>query len=203
MLRIVPQEIYIPADPPEQSPTAEESAAPEDFEIVLGRRQIASLLFVVVVLLAVCSGVSYMAGKASTSKRETPSHAETVPAASLPPILTAQAAPVSQPAPVSAPPPAAVPAVPASVSEELDAALFADPVPGARYLQVGAVDRGVAVILTEGLRSRGLNGFIAHGPQDNIYRVLVGPFRTNAEYLNAKDAVDRMKVATFTRTYDQ
>ena len=85
--------------------------------------------------------------------------------------------------------------------DEIEASLFAEPIPGSRYIQVGAVDRGVAVILTEGLRTRGFNGFIAQGPSAGIYRVLVGPFHNIPDYQAAKDAVDRMGVASFPRLY--
>src|SRR5579863_8991262 len=39
---------------------------PEEFEIVLGRRQIASVLFVATVILALFSAVSYLAGKSTS-----------------------------------------------------------------------------------------------------------------------------------------
>jgi len=44
---------------------------PEEFEIVLGRRQIASVLFVATVILALFSAVSYLAGKSISPKKIT------------------------------------------------------------------------------------------------------------------------------------
>jgi cell division septation protein DedD len=101
------------------------------------------------------------------------------------------------------PPPVASEPRDGGPTDEIEASLFADPIPGARYIQVGSVDRGVAVILAEGLRTRGFNGFIAPGAKNGVYRVLVGPLRTNAEYQRAKEAVDRMGVSTFTRQFDK
>src|SRR5580693_18174 len=45
---------------------------PEEFEIVLGRRQIASVLFVATVILALFSAVSYLAGKSISPKKIAP-----------------------------------------------------------------------------------------------------------------------------------
>src|SRR5580704_6205602 len=49
---------------PEIEPTIEA----EDYEIVLGRRQLASVSFVVLVLIAIFSTVSYLAGKSFVPK---------------------------------------------------------------------------------------------------------------------------------------
>ena len=82
---------------------------------------------------------------------------------------------------------------------EIDSALVGPIIPGQRYLQVGAVERPVAVLLTESLRNRGLKGFIASGPSNGIYRVLVGPLPANSDYVLAKSTVDGMGIPTFTR----
>src|SRR5882757_10384481 len=44
------------------------TSEPEEFEFVLGRRQIASLMFVSTIVLMVCVAASYMAGKAMSPK---------------------------------------------------------------------------------------------------------------------------------------
>jgi cell division septation protein DedD len=211
MLRIVPPE------PPVASATSVE--APEDFEIVLGRRQVASVSFLACVVLVICCGGAYLAGKASA-------------------IIAVQAATTSQaaatppkaaPAPVAAPPVTPVQAEAAAPESNIageqtsaasttaadggaivkqapvpadESSLFGEPVPGALYIQVGAVDRGPAVMLTYGLLSRGLPALIAPGPS-NSYRVLVGPFRDTNAYKSAKDAVERMGITSFARTYQQ
>ena len=42
----------------------------EDFELVVGRRQVAAFAFLALVLVAVCSGASYLAGKAISARAE-------------------------------------------------------------------------------------------------------------------------------------
>lgn len=191
MLRI----LNVDEAPPQDSPSSE-----EEYEIVMGRRQMASLAFLVLVLIAVCSGAAYIAGKASAT-------GEVVAA------VTVRGAPAAAPVPATIPPDPPAPVIPdaemkqaaakAAASTTDDSQLFAEPIPGARYFQVGAVDRGVALILTEGLRTRGFNGFIASGPKENIYRVLVGPLRTSEEYQAVKEAVDRMGVNSFPRVFEK
>jgi cell division septation protein DedD len=208
MLRILTPEPYAAGADLER---ADLEDGTNEFEIVLGKRQLASLAFVVLVLLAVCSGAAYIAGKAAGA-RETRAVAPKAPTVASPAASPEAATSLNAP---QAPNPASTGnaaddwnAKPPSLhapdaAGELDATLFAEPIPGARYIQVGAVDRGVAVILAEGLRARGFNGFIAPGPKDGIYRVLVGPFRRLEDYQTAKQAVDRMGVATFTRLFER
>lgn len=137
----------------------------------MGPRQIASVSLVVVVLLAVFSGVSYLIGKS----------AEPVPAALAP-------SPVAQV-------PAEVPKLPAD-AQASRASLFADPVPGAVYLQVGAVEKSVAEVWVERLRSLGLDAFVTAGASDRIFLVLVGPLPAQDAYRHAKDALDRIAFVT-------
>ena len=56
-----------------------------------------------------------------------------------------------------------------------EAPLFAEPKAGSVYIQMGAVEKGVSVIFAEGLRKRGLPAFVAPGPSEKIFRVLIGP----------------------------
>ena len=86
-------------------------------------------------------------------------------------------APLPAPAPVVVvrepdPPPIVLNQEPAPVVE---APLFADPKNGLVYIQMGAVEKGVSVIFAEGLRKHGLTAFVAPGPNDKIFRVLIGP----------------------------
>jgi cell division septation protein DedD len=165
------------ADPVEE-PALAPAAEPQEFEFVLGRRQIASLLFVFSVLLMICVAASYVAGK-SMAKAQTP-----VPVASVvrepdpPPIVMNQ-----EPLPAAEPP------------------LFAEPKIGSVYIQMAAVEKGVSVIFAEGLRKRGLPAFVATGPSEKIFRVLIGPLPDPASYLKAKDTVDKIGLATFARKF--
>jgi len=154
----------------------------DEFELVLGRRQVASVSFVILVLLAVFSGVSFVAGKTPPPRKtETPVKA-TVPEPPPIPVLEAT---------IATPPPAK------------EVPLFASPVSKAIYIQMGAVEKGIAVIFAEGLRKHGLDAFVAPGPNDKIFRVLVGPFPDAETYQSAKTAMDQIGLNTFARRYEQ
>ena len=162
----------------------------DDFELVVGRRQVAGLTFLVLVVVAVCSGGSYLAGKAIAGRVE----------AAVPEIKLDQ--PAASPAPLPAPMleatvvPSPVPLKPAA-----EAPLFGDPVPQAIYIQVGAVEKGVAVILAEGLRRHALDSFVAPGPSAKTFRVLIGPFPDAETYQKARNIVSEIGLDNFARRY--
>jgi cell division septation protein DedD len=156
----------------------EEPGEVEEFEFVLGRRQVATWLFVGTVILMVCVAGAYLAGK-SVSPKAVPVRATVVtPEPEPPPIVLNQ-----EPAPV------------------VEAPLFAEPKNGAIYIQMGAVEKGVSVIFAEGLRRRGLPAFVAPGPNEKIFRVLIGPLPDQASYAKAKEVVDKIGLATFARRF--
>ena len=248
-----------PVDIPD-APAAEpvERPVPRDegeFEIVLGRRQIASWLFVGTVLIAIFSAVSYFAGRQSAPNCVAALAAQTVPyvAPSLPaativppgqepnpdgsiasptdlakPASVAPQSPVVSAGPVLSPasvgpaavagsstgsPAAAVstgpvatgpvvgpvgPALPA-----VEPPIFAQPQPGALYLQMGALDKGIAVVLAEGLRKHGFTAFVAPGPNEKIFRVLIGPLANQEGYKRAKAEVDAIDLSTFARRFQK
>ena len=159
----------------------------EDFELVVGRRQAAALTFLALVVVALCSGAAYLAGKAIVPREEAP-----VPMIKLeqPPAPLIEATIVPQAAPPIGP------SIPLA-----DAPLFASPVPQAIYIQVGAVEKGVATVLAEGLRKHALDSFVAPGPSDKAFRVLIGPFPDAEAYQKAQGVVDRLGLASFARRY--
>lgn len=182
-----------PSTPSTPEPPAEE---PVELEIVVGRPQIASISLVVVVLLAVVSGVSYLIGKTAGPKAAEP-------------VAAAVVNPSAAPAPVPEPPPAPAqplsqqaPEAKAPVPETSDAPLFDLPTAGQVYIQVGAVEKGIAAIWSEGLRTHGLKAFAAPGPNEKIFRVLIGPLPTPASYQHAKDVLDKIGLAMFGRRYE-
>lgn len=184
MLNMVTSETEISA-PVEASPELESG----DFEIVLGRRQVASLLFVATVVLVTFASFAYLAGKEATPD---------APAAIT--LSLAIPAPPAPRAQVATPPVAPKPMAPAP-STAGEAPLFANPVVHATYLQMGAVERGIADVLAEGLRRHGLPAFVAPGPNEKIFRVLIGPL-TDPQALRAvKDKVDAIGLSTFAKTY--
>lgn len=167
-------------------PEQEVASVPEqdEFEIVLGRRQVASVLFVATVIVAVFSAVSYLTGKSMSPKNSS------VVVAAVPPP------------PQNAVPPPAPKAAPHAV-EASEAPLFAEPVVGAVYLQMGAVEKGIAAIFAEGLRTHGFRAFAAPGPNDHIFRVLIGPLPDAEAFASAKIGVDMIGLSTFARKFQQ
>jgi cell division septation protein DedD len=162
-------------------PAAEpEAAQPQEFEFVLGRRQVASLLFVFSVVLMACVAASYVAGKSMTPKA--------LPAAPQAPAPVVVREPDPPPIVMNQEP---LPEPP----------LFAEPKIGAVYIQMAAVEKGVSVIFAEGLRKRGLTAFVATGPSEKIFRVLIGPLPDPASYVRAKEAVDKLGLENFARKY--
>jgi cell division septation protein DedD len=162
---------------------AEESA---DYEIVLGRRQQASVLFVATVAVVTFSALSYLAGKAASPKQVAPVAAVAIAPVAAP--AAARALPiVVQPKPMRASAP--------------EPPLFADPAPNAIYLQMGAVERGIAAIFAQGLRKEGLPSFVAPGPDAKIFRVLIGPLPDAETYRRVKDRVDAIGLTTFAKKY--
>ncbi len=81
-----------------------------------------------------------------------------------------------------------------STAPSLNAPLFASPRPGTLYLQMGALDRNTSAIVVAGLRERGYRSFVAPGPNEKIFRVLVGPFVDPEEYKRIKTEMDATDV---------
>lgn len=166
-------------------PLAEsEPEQPEEFEIVLGRTQIASVLFVATVIVVTFSAISYLAGKSISPK----------PVAAAAPAIAAAPAPVPAPAPVVA--------AKALEPSKPDAPLFADPKNGLLYIQLGAVEKGMAIVITEGLRKRSLDAFVAPGPNEHIFRVLIGPLDA-AGYQKAKETIEGLGLTSFAKKTQQ
>ena len=170
-------------------PLIPEADSEEEFELVVGRRQMAGLAFLVLVVVAVCSGGAYLAGKATSARAE----------ADAPEIQIEQ-----PPAPAPAPMLEAtiVPAAAAQAPKPAEAPLFASPNPQAIYIQVGAVEKGVAVILAEGLRKHALDSFVAPGPTAKTFRVLIGPFPDAEAYQKARNIVSGIGLDNFARRYE-
>jgi cell division septation protein DedD len=196
-----------PLEAPEQDPAPEPPTGTSEYEIVLGRVQIASWLFVGVIAVAVCSSLAYLAGETITAKK-------TARTAAIPAVISK---PVDAPVPVPAPAatPAELPQASILVPPKTDLAsivktankpappLFAEPGAGKVYLQIGAVERGMAMILAEGLRSHGFDSFVAPGPNEKIFRVLIGPLQDPQAFRQAMAAVGALDLATFARKYQK
>src|SRR5580698_1316301 len=115
-----------PSTPASPEASADQESA--EFEIVVGRPQIASISLVVVVLLAVVSGISYLIGKTTVPKATEP-----VAAA----LVNPPAVPVPEPPPAPAPAsPQPAPEAKAPEAQTNDAPLFDLPTAGQVYIQV-------------------------------------------------------------------
>jgi cell division septation protein DedD len=171
----------------------------DEYEFVLGRRQVASLSFVVLVLLSLIAGVSYLAGRTAAARKDVASKdAAPVTAVSSSPQPAASDQPVVLAASLVDPS-----ALSAANNGTANTQLFAEPIKGAVYIQTGAVERGVAAIMAEGLRSHGFNAFVAAGPSDKIYRVLMGPFPDTPAYQSAKATLDLIGLSSFAQQYQK
>jgi len=189
-------------------PDSETKEKTAEYEIVLGRRQIASLLFIAIVVAVVFSAVSYLAGRTAAPKPV--QHPPATPVAAAP-------APAAGPAPAPGPAPAAGPVIEATTGvlpaepalpiakrdNKPEPPMFAEPLPGAVYIQMGAVDKGMAMVFAAGLRRYGFDGFVAPGPNEKIFRVLIGPLPDPDSFRRAKAAVDALDLGTFARRYQQ
>ena len=74
------------------------------------------------------------------------------------------------------------------------------PAHGQCFLQVAAVDRGVAEVFVEVLARKGFRARMAEGPDAKTFRVLVGPL-AKTEIPKTKSALDQAGFTAFVRTY--
>jgi cell division septation protein DedD len=176
----------------EQDPPSQALSASTEYEIVLGRAQIASWLFVGIIAVAICSSLAYLVGERVA--------ADNAAAISMPAPPPAPAAP---PISVTANLPQASILVPSREIQKSAVPLFAEPETGKVYIQIGAVERGMAMLLTEGLRGHGFDSFVAPGPNDKLFRVLIGPLPDPAAFRQAMVTVNALDLASFARKYEK
>jgi len=162
-----------------------------EYELVLGRTQVASWLFVGVIVVAVCGSLAYLAGETIATQRARRAAA----------VVTAPVAAAAFPAPAALPEASLL--AKAEPLTKSTRPLVADPENGKVYLQVGAVERGMAVILAEGMRVHGFEAFVAPGPNGRIFRVLIGPLPDPDAFREAMLKVDTLDLATFARKYQK
>jgi hypothetical protein len=157
-------------------------------EWVIGGAQRTALAFVGIVCVAFFSGVSYLAGKAALQLEPMPAIQINLPQPdAAAPSIEDQFALYQANVPVKA-------------STE---PLFVDPAPGKSYIQMAAVEKGVATVFAEGLRAHGLSAFVAPGPDSRIFRVLIGPVSDQQAYKTAKQELDKIGLSTFMRQYEK
>jgi cell division septation protein DedD len=170
-----------------------------EFELILGNRQLLSVLFIVVVLLGVFFAMGFLAGRSTSgstaiakgggSEADPP---RVVEPAQTPAPPAAEPKPQEQAAVSPAPPqpqerpaakpaetePAAPPPAPA-VSKPASASGYIETPPPGTYLQAAATRRADAESMLGLLRQDGLSGYVTPSPKPEMYRVLIGPLADN------------------------
>jgi hypothetical protein len=167
---------------------ADSASSEGESEWVVGTPQMAALAFLGIAAIAVFSGLSYLAGKAMQADPLPPIQVKLQQAAAPEPSIGDQFASYAGTAPVPKAPPAPI---------------FSDPSPGKSYIQMAAVEKGVAAVFAEGLRAHDLTAFVAPGPSPNIFRVLIGPVSDSQSYKAAKLELDKIGLSTFMRQYEK
>jgi cell division septation protein DedD len=170
-----------------------------EFELILGNKQLLSVFFIVVILLGVFFTMGYIVGRnsgpADTAKQaapgDNPPPARTDAQSSMPAPVPAPTAATPTPTVVEPVTPAPLPVFetpkPARKApiEVTSVRSVGQPIPGQIYIQVLAVAKPEAEVLVDVLAKKGFHAMVAPGPNEKIYRVLVGP---------AKDASDAGKL---------
>ena len=123
------------------------------------------------------------------------------PANPLPAPVPASPPPVATPTPkppVVSPPPASTEPVAPVV---LPGPEWEKPQANRTYLQIGSIEKGVAEVLAEGLRIRGLRATVAPGVTPKVYRIIVGPFESVPEMKGVEKLLASMGFQTFPRQF--
>jgi cytoskeletal protein RodZ len=180
-----------------------------EFEIVLGNKLILSVFFLVIILLSVFFVMGYILGQ-NSGKPEVAKHSDggspsastqsPMPAARnpTPTVVDSVTKPDEPPTrSTAAPAPKQVeipekpkPAAPREVPKPIEVPpvsqqAVTQPIAGEFYVQVLALAKPEAEVLAEVLVKKGFKAFVSPGPNDRIFRVLVGP---------QKDAADSARV---------
>ncbi|MBI4873794.1 MAG: SPOR domain-containing protein [Acidobacteria bacterium] len=178
-----------------------------EFELVLGNRQVLSVFFVVVILMGVCFAAGYIFGRNSAAGSPDAARAKkgaesaividptmpegkgdlrSSPAPGQVEVRTPGAAALPEKAaekpekPAPAPPPPVVAAVKPPPAAPAPAGLI-EPATGQTYLQVAAVRRPDAGTLVSELKKKDFAASVAAGPNETLFRVLVGPLADSAD----------------------
>lgn len=211
--------------PLDTSAAAEEAAAIaedaakdlEKVEKLMGRQHMALYGFIGVFLAVLASAIAYLAG------RQGPNPAASIPTKPVTVISSAAPVPAPAPAPVlpKAPPAAAAPVTPTTAAAVVPvpvvsqpskpvpvvpaptpaAGALADVLPNRLYLQVGSLDKNVAELLTQGLRTKGVPATVAPGVNDVVARIIVGPFDTASEMGVVQKQLTEMGFSPFPRQF--
>lgn len=161
-----------------------------EFELVLGNKQLFSVLFLVIILLGIFFAMGYLAGRSGP----TPAAKETVSRSTpSPPQVRAGPPVVREARNDPAPPATEKPAAPArkEAPKETPQETPASP-PDGKYLQAAALPKTPADAMAKLFRRDGQSAHVAPAPgksksDEPMFRVLVGPFSDNTEIAKARE----------------
>lgn len=174
-----------------------EKTEAEEYELVLGNKQLLSFFFIGVILLSVSFTLGYVIGRNSAPAAEFGAAKAEYRTTDAPSALAANdrartapredVGPVRDNEPVR-PAPEQPTAAPVRTGE---AGIVTQPAPGTTYLQVIAVARPEAEVLVEVLGKKGFPAVLAAGPDDRMFRVLVGPTKDTADIVKYKNDLEQ------------
>lgn len=167
-----------------------------EFELVLGNKQLFSVLFLVIALLGIFFAMGYLAGKSGSpapGKESAASKAATPPASrSEPPaVIEARNEPERRTALKEAEPSAKEPAKETPAPKPSTSESGVGP-PDGKYLQAAALPKSNADAMVRLFRRDGQPAHAAAAPgksktDEPMFRVLVGPFEGNDELAKARE----------------
>lgn len=193
-----------------------------EFELILGNKQLLSVLFIVIVLLGVFFAMGFLAGRstggaATVARKDADQVPISVDAATTRSAEPPAAAPVAEPVqtPAANPPAAATPAQPAAETAKPAAETKAPPAkaaeapkpaprstfvenpPAGTYLQVAAIRRADAESMLAYLNEKTkLRGYVTPVPKSSEnFRVILGPFN-NEEMAAARNMLSEIGLKT-------
>ncbi len=178
-----------------------------EFEIVLGNKLILSVFFLVIILLSVFFVMGYILGQNSGKPDVTKRNGDgaSASAASQSPMSAAKDPTPTVVEPVTKPSQSHVESIPTptqtvkkidtpekpksaaakETAKPIEVApvtpTITQPVAGDFYVQVLALAKPEAEVLAEVLAKKGFKAFVGPGPNDRVFRVLVGPQKDAAE----------------------
>jgi cell division protein FtsN len=171
-----------------------------EFEVLLGNRQLLSVFFIVIILLAVFFTMGYVLGRSLG-----PSVVATRTPAPSPPVAVEK--PASAPLAVATPPPAPPPPIVEEKPPKAQPKAEPKPVPpsgpasGQVYLQVAATKHPDAELVAGVLKKKGFTTLIAPGPTEAIFRVLVGPLDGPSQIASTRKELETAGFKPIVRKY--
>jgi cell division protein FtsN len=195
-----------------------------EFEVLLGNKQLLSIFFIVVILLAVFFTMGYIVGRSTNAAGQPPRAAVTPYSPGTSPAAGggfAGQAPEEPKEDAAAPPaagqnesvesagtqpqqqlPSTGPLKPAAPPKAVaEPAAAAAPAAGQVYLQAVAGKRPDAELVASVLKRKGFPVIIAPGPTESVFRVLVGPFADSASMGKTRAELEAAGFKAFPRRY--